>query len=1490
MKKRLLSALLAVCLMFGSAAALPEGYFGDGSQISASADSSQGYTYTVQSDGSAKITRADSTLRSQSTVTIPDTLDGHKVTVLGASNAVGIFAGLGGGTNTNIKTLTLPDTVKIIETSSLAALSALSTVNLNEGLTTINSGAFRTKTNPNTALKSITLPASLTNLSSSAFEGCIALSNIIVKSGNSSYCSEDGIVYNKSKTEIVLCPLGKTSVTIPETITSIPASAFKDLSKLSSVTIHDNVTAVGKQAFFGCTSLKKVTIPANVTSFGDKAFGYYKDPDSIDILKVSGFTIRGYKGSAAETYAKNNGFEFEEIDQPVHVHVYSDPVFIWAADNSSCTAKRVCKLDSSHVQTFTEASTASKKAATCNVAETTTYTAKFVIDGKSYTKTKEVTQGSALGHDWGSWTTTKDPTCTDTGTETRSCKRSGCTAKETRNKAALGHNYSAAKTVAPKCEEKGYTLYACSRCTSTYKDNYTDPKGHNYTSKTVKPTCTAQGYTLHTCSDCGKSYKDNYTAMTDHSWGDWKTTREATETTEGSKERSCTVCGKKETASIPKKSHTHSYKTQTVAPTCTEQGYTLHTCSGCGYSYKDNYKNALGHNWTDWEPVDAATCTADGKQTRRCQRSGCNTSETRIVTKLGHDYKETTVKPTCTAAGYTLHKCSRCSDSYKDDHKDALGHNYETTVVKPTCTAKGYTLHKCSRCGDYYKDTYTNTVDHSWSAWKTTKEATEKAEGSKERSCKVCGKKETEVIPKTTHKHTYTTKTIAPTCTSKGYTLHTCSGCGNTYEDNYKNALGHSFGEWKTTTEPTCTADGTQTRSCTRTGCTQKETRTVAKLGHSYTTKVVAPTCTAKGYTLCTCIRCGSSYKENYTAAVDHTWGEWKTIKDATEKTEGTKQRSCTVCGKKETDIIPKKPHVHSYTAKTIKPTCEAKGYTLHTCKGCGDNYVDNYKPALGHSWGKWKTTKAATETSTGSKERYCTVCNKKEVAVIPIKNHTHSYTKKVVAPTCTAKGYTLHTCKCGYSYKDNYKAALGHDWSKWTTTKNATCTEAGSKTRKCSRCGKTQTGTIAKLGHKYTVTTVAPTCTAKGYKLHKCSRCGKSYKDTYTAALGHKYTVTTVAPTCTAKGYKLHKCSRCGKSYKDTYKAALGHKWSAWETVSFNLKNNTSLQTRKCSRCEKVGNQTVSNAVTRLAGANRYETASIISAKMYKTADTVVLATGMTYHDALVAVPLASAYDAPLLLATERHITAQTEAELKRLKAKNIIVISTDSAIGANAKSELKALGLNVTYIEGKTCFETAAKTAKALQTKLKKAPETLFFATDSAYADALSASPVAAVKNAPIIYLKNTGSIDKATADYLKSVKGRVKNAYIIGGDGVISDAMMKNVAKALGLTSGKTVQRVWGKDRYATCLAVNRKFAKTLSGENLCVATGMDFPDALAGGVLAGNYKAPLLLVNGKLKTAKLTDEQIAYIKEKSSPRITVFGGTGAVPQDYIKLITG
>ena len=157
------------------------------------------------------------------------------------------------------------------------------------------------------------------------------------------------------------------------------------------------------------------------------------------------------------------------------------------------------------------------------------------------------------------------------------------------------------------------------------------------------------------------------------------------------------------------------------------------------------------------------------------------------------------------------------------------------------------------------------------------------------------------------------------------------------------------------------------------------------------------------------------------------------------------------------------------------------------------------------------------------------------------VEAHEHSYTAVVTAPTCTAKGYTTHTCSCGDSYVDTYVDALGHAWDNGKVTKEPTATETGVRTYTCTRCGETKTEIIPKLTHEhsYTAVVTAPTCTAKGYTTHTCA-CGDSYVDTYTAALGHDWDSGTVTkePTATETGIRTFTCTRCSATKTETIPA----------------------------------------------------------------------------------------------------------------------------------------------------------------------------------------------------------------------------------------------------------------------------------------------------------------------------------------------------------------
>ena len=147
-------------------------------------------------------------------------------------------------------------------------------------------------------------------------------------------------------------------------------------------------------------------------------------------------------------------------------------------------------------------------------------------------------------------------------------------------------------------------------------------------------------------------------------------------------------------------SHTHSYKAVVTAPTCTEKGYTTHTCA-CGDSYVDTYVDALGHAWDNGKVTKEPTETETGVKTFTCTR--CGETKTETIPKLTHEhsYDAVVTAPTCTEKGYTTHTCA-CGDSYVDTYTDALGHDWDSgTVTKePTATETGVRTYACTRCNE----------------------------------------------------------------------------------------------------------------------------------------------------------------------------------------------------------------------------------------------------------------------------------------------------------------------------------------------------------------------------------------------------------------------------------------------------------------------------------------------------------------------------------------------------------------------------------------------------------------------------------------------------------------------------------------------------------------------------------------------------------------------------------------------------------------------
>ena len=448
--------------------------------------------------------------------------------------------------------------------------------------------------------------------------------------------------------------------------------------------------------------------------------------------------------------------------------------------------------------------------------------------------------------------------------------------------------------------------------------------------------------------------------------------------------------------------------------------------------------------------------------------------------------------------------------------------------------------------------------------------------------CTACGKNysdedgqiavENITIPATGHN--YNSVVTAPTCTTGGYTTHTCSKCPDSYVDTYVEAPGHTAGEVVVENEKdaTCTEAGSYDNVVYCSVCKaelSRETITVDATDHDYQAVVTAPTCTANGYTTHTCSKCPDSYVDNIVDKLGHNESEVvvENEKDATCTEAGSYDNVvyCTVCkAELSRETITVDATDHDYQAVVTAPTCTANGYTTHTCSKCPDSYVDNIVDKLGHNESEVvvENEKDATCTEAGSYDNvvYCTVCKaelSRETKTIDKVAHS-SVEIPAVAPTCTEKGKTAGAkCSvCGEILTAQTDVdALGHK-AETVAGKDATCTETGlTDGNKCSACGEILVAQeeIPALGHdKVNHEAQAPTCTEVGWEAYDtCSRCDyTTYKEI--SATGHnEVEIPAVEATCTETGLTAgKKCTVCGEiTVEQTELSPLGHSMSTDQT-----------------------------------------------------------------------------------------------------------------------------------------------------------------------------------------------------------------------------------------------------------------------------------------------------------------------------------------------------
>ncbi|MFR1402229.1 MAG: S-layer homology domain-containing protein [Oscillospiraceae bacterium] len=565
---------------------------------------------------------------------------------------------------------------------------------------------------------------------------------------------------------------------------------------------------------------------------------------------------------------------------------------------------------------------------------------------------------------------------------------------------------------------------------------------HKYVSETIPATCSAPGGTKYTCSVCGKTYTETATV----GWSDWSETKPAGV----------------EDSLIESKTQYRSSKYETK---------TSYNTSESGWTRKSS----------DWEKANSGSVTyvkswPGGFHTGNAlygtyNKTPVSASETATAKTVvnseavsGYIYWHwcrgsytagpinRRVSDVCEGEFQTFHAFFSTSNASSTDASGANGGNCKYYPNSGCCadTYWYFQIPVYTQSYTNYKKLFTYERWTDWSDW-----------GDKEISASDTRKVETRTV----------------------YRYYTA-------------AKEHTWDAGTVTAAATCTADGAKTYTCSV--CQTTKTEPIAKLGHDYRQTVVAATCTAKGYTLNKCSRCGDEYRDAETAMLPHKY------------VDGV----CTACGDKVTmftigavtakagDTVTVPVEIKNNTGFagfTLKITADANLTLTGIAKGKlmekanSGLFVDNVKGGV-INWtsdrnitgdgvlleltftvadnapdGKYEISVALKDDEASNcvdeNGRALRAAFEEGSVLVSAAPHMHDYAVTVTVPTCTAKGYTTHTCACGDSYVDAYTDALGHAWDSGKVTKPATETEDGVKTFTCTRCGETKTETIPATG-----------------------------------------------------------------------------------------------------------------------------------------------------------------------------------------------------------------------------------------------------------------------------------------------------------------------------------------------------------------------------------------------------------------------------------------
>lgn len=391
---------------------------------------------------------------------------------------------------------------------------------------------------------------------------------------------------------------------------------------------------------------------------------------------------------------------------------------------------------------------ASTTPATCGIGEIQHY--KCSVCGE----TKDVTLDNPLSHAWDSGKVSKEPTCTETGIKTYTCKNCGATREEAIE--ATGHLHKETRDQkATTCTKDGYTgdVY-CNDCgTKLESGTVINKLGHAWDKGVItkEATETEEGVKTYTCKTCGETKTESIPVISHH-WDQGTVSKEATCTEDGEKTYHCTDadCNKTWVETIPATGHQHTEVRDKKEVTCEEDGYTGDTyCKDCGQLIsKGTVIKTTGHSWDDGKVSEEATCKKAGIKTYTCKN--CGETKTVAIPKKEHSFDEEKIqkKATCTEEGYTGDTyCTDCGELIqKGSATEKTDHNWKVvSEEKATCEKDGSKTLVCEDCEETKTETLPAT-GHKYSSWKTVKAQSIYSGAVQERICSACGKKETRIV------------------------------------------------------------------------------------------------------------------------------------------------------------------------------------------------------------------------------------------------------------------------------------------------------------------------------------------------------------------------------------------------------------------------------------------------------------------------------------------------------------------------------------------------------------------------------------------------------------------------------------------------------------------------------------------------------------------------------------------------------------------------